>query len=299
MVILLLAIAYADAFAATEEKITSGSRQEEGLDTTTFNTPYGKLNVNLPDDLCAGDTLVGTVVAETAGATNDEIAKNDDELRGYVVEIKKAEDPTALDATALADTKRKPGAPPKSTCKDPEFSCFIPAAAKAVEICLTRNGKPVCSKVTKVAPSAPACVDEQSCVLPPISQCGHPSVVRTQTDGKPGSTKISVGGSECRILAKSPRAVVFRTPKTSVGPCEISVVDRDRSVRGTTCLVAVKLSASKPVLRKGEKAVLTVRVFGLDKAKGAAELRIENLTPGTVSVDGGNDQVVPLSVSKQ
>ena len=59
-----------------------------GLRIVTFDTSAGRLNVNLPDDMTAGDTISGTVVAEPKGNTNEERAKNSAELSGYVVELR-------------------------------------------------------------------------------------------------------------------------------------------------------------------------------------------------------------------
>ncbi len=58
-----------------------------GLNTAVFETPHGKLKVNLPDDAAGGDTISGTVVAEPAGNTPEEKAQNEDELVGYVVAV--------------------------------------------------------------------------------------------------------------------------------------------------------------------------------------------------------------------
>ena len=60
-----------------------------GLITTRFDTLEGTVSVNLPDDVAAGDTISGTVIAEPKGATKDEQAKNEDTLNGYVVEVAK------------------------------------------------------------------------------------------------------------------------------------------------------------------------------------------------------------------
>lgn len=68
----------------------------DGLNTTVFDTPNGKINVNLPEDMAAGDVLTGTVIADAApGQSPEEKAQNEDELNGYVVEIRKAEEPPA------------------------------------------------------------------------------------------------------------------------------------------------------------------------------------------------------------
>src|SRR5438132_8711231 len=58
-----------------------------GLQTATFDLPQGKIRVNLPDDVMAGDTITGTVIPEPKGNTDEERNKNRDVLNGYVVQI--------------------------------------------------------------------------------------------------------------------------------------------------------------------------------------------------------------------
>jgi len=58
-----------------------------GLTTVTFYLEPGKLAVKLPDDIRAGDTISGTVVAEPKGQTPEERAKNQGMLIGLDIKI--------------------------------------------------------------------------------------------------------------------------------------------------------------------------------------------------------------------
>ena len=51
-----------------------GTNNANGLLVTTFDTPQGKIKVNLTDDASAGDTISGTVVTEPAGKNDTERA---------------------------------------------------------------------------------------------------------------------------------------------------------------------------------------------------------------------------------
>lgn len=62
-----------------------------GLHAFRFDAPSGQLTVNLPDDMRAGDTISGTVVAEPKGQTPEARTKNQGELQGYVVSISSAD----------------------------------------------------------------------------------------------------------------------------------------------------------------------------------------------------------------
>ena len=61
--------------------------QGGGLQTATFNTFTGTVTVNLPEDIVAGDTFSGTVVAEPEGDSDKKKGKNLAALAGYVFEL--------------------------------------------------------------------------------------------------------------------------------------------------------------------------------------------------------------------
>jgi hypothetical protein len=57
------------------------------LTVVTFTVNPGKIKVYLPDDMRAGDTISGTVVADPKGQTEEERAKNRNELKDLALEI--------------------------------------------------------------------------------------------------------------------------------------------------------------------------------------------------------------------
>lgn len=58
-----------------------------GLTVVTFITNPGKIRVNLPDDMRAGDTISGTVIAEPNGATKEERGANQAELNKFGIKL--------------------------------------------------------------------------------------------------------------------------------------------------------------------------------------------------------------------
>src|ERR1700694_1684617 len=65
----------------------SGVKTADGLTVVTFTLDPGKISVNLPDDMRAGDTISGTVVAEPKGQSEAERTKNMGELTGLVIDF--------------------------------------------------------------------------------------------------------------------------------------------------------------------------------------------------------------------
>lgn len=296
--------------AQSGQKVAVTPRIGEGLNTTVFETPAGKINVNLPEDLAAGDTLSGTVLAEPVGQSPEEKAQASDELNGYVVEIKKCE--VAPPCPALVTYPEIPLYPPKvpactpppscppakkkTPCvspKDPPFTCTIPPSVPAIDVCLTKNGTPVCTQTVPVPASAPPS-PPNVCKIPSIGQCGHPIAIKAPCDGYASNSGVKIGDQKCPVLAESPRCVIAKSPRNVVGPCTLGFVERDRSCTAPFTNLQVKLTSPKTVLKKGESTTVTVTVTGLDNVSGPVDLRLVNNTPQTIDLEGGNTQSIPL-----
>lgn len=77
----------ADQRFAGIARVSAEAVTASGMHTATFATPNGSVKVHLPDDMAAGDTISGTVVAEAKGGTQEERSNNMAELRGYVIDL--------------------------------------------------------------------------------------------------------------------------------------------------------------------------------------------------------------------
>ena len=82
----------ANSTSTTKASVTTAN----GLQTIKFASDNGDVIVYLPDDMRAGDTISGTVVAEPKGQTEEERKKNMSVLSGYVIDIAP---PKALEMT--------------------------------------------------------------------------------------------------------------------------------------------------------------------------------------------------------
>ncbi len=246
-----------------------------GLNTTIFATPRGKIRVNLPDDMAAGDTLSGTVIAEPQGKNQSEIARNESELSGYVVELEKQQ----------------------TSSSGRIFKAAIPTAISTTYLILKdKKGEEVARAPIPVASTTPP-VEEFD--LPTIGQQGRPVEVRGPFDGDSGTTQIGVGGNDLEILAESPRKVVARNPSGQpVGPSELEVKEKDQTARGEFRTLGVKLSAPKLDLVRGEQTTLTLVVSGLEGIKEEVPLEIENKSSSVIQMGGGEMQRISISPSQ-
>ncbi|MEE9251773.1 MAG: hypothetical protein V3U74_00245 [Thermodesulfobacteriota bacterium] len=252
-----------------------------GLHTATFRTPHGNVKVNLPDDMAAGDTLSGTVVAEPFGENEREWQRNEDELNGYVVEVEKK----------------------KTTVSGKILKIAVPVtiAGGVVSLILRDSkGKKLASTMVPVNPTPPAIErppvpTEDDFHLPTVGQPGRPVEIEGPFDGDFDTTGVEIGGEEVDILAESPRKTVVLSPKDVVGPTTIKLTEGDVTVSGTMHNLRVRLSAPKTKLLRGEETTLGVNVSGLEGITEPVMLNLYNETPEVVNMEGGNAQTISIA----
>lgn len=288
---------------AQQDPVKATTETAFGLHTVTFDTLQGTVTVNLPDDTAPGDSISGTVIAEPKGKTEDEQAKNQDELNGYVVEVDRQQTPT--DQTSVR--------------------WVIPAATALIPVILrTRDGREIGRTQVPVAqPGPPPRTGQQPTPgpgrqprpspgpnqpgpppgqqppgggfqLPSVGQAGKPTEIKGSFDGDFGTTSVAIGGEAIRVLAESPRKAIVQSPTNVVGNAEIQLVEQGRQVKCRYRAVAVRLSAPKTALTRGEQTTMTVTVTGLDGLRSSLPLRLQNRSPGVVRMDGGNSQTLAI-----
>jgi hypothetical protein len=266
-----------------------------GLHTATFDTLQGTVTANLPDDLSAGDTISGTVVAEAKGKTEDEKARNQDQLNGYVVELEKQPAPvddkvakwaipstvaTAIPlvlknregkevARAMIPVKPQPEAPLQGSSKQ-------------------KAGKqPSNEKNVEGSPSKP----REIYAIPALAQAGKPLAIKGPFDGNITTTAIKIANQAASVLAESPRQVIAQTPAGLIGPGQVQLKKQDRVVaEGKLVSVGVRLSAAKLNLVRGETTMMTVSVLGGESLTVPVVVNLVNRSPWVVRMEGGQRQ---------
>jgi hypothetical protein len=267
-----------------------------GLQTATFDMPQGKLRLNLPDDMTAGDTITGTVIPEPKGSTEDERNTNRDVLNGYVVQIQGQSFPVDKGVVGPVVIRREQLPKGRPHTEDSFLDVFIVidphnhSAAARARIPLLPSG-------AVIAPDPKA---TPAFIIPPVGQTGRPIVITGPFDGNSSNTTINAAAlprsshdsGESGLIAESPRKAVFIAPTGVTGPIELHVTEGKRQTTGTYRNVGVNLSAPKTSLLKGESTTLTIEVSGLQGITEPVPLHL--VKGGVVSMEGGDVQTMSI-----
>ena len=249
------------------------TKTANGLFVTTFDTPQGKIKVNLTDDVAAGDTISGTVETEPAGKNDAERAQNQAELNGYVVE--------------LEGQRTKVG--------DKKITCKIPTTLtpEAKTIVLQHNGQTVAT--TEIPISATPPPTPNTFTLPTGGQQGRPIVIHGPCDGVfSPQDHVKVGPTILPPVAESPRSLIVQNTSDVVGPTNIECNENGVAMQCPFRNIGIKLSAPKLNLQRGETTTLHVVVMGLAGVTGDVPLDLVNNSPMVISMSGGETQHIVI-----
>ena len=258
--------------ASSAQTATTG-----GTTTTTFETSKGKIKVYLPDDMAAGDTISGTVTTEPSGKNDKEKQSNAATLNGYVV--------------AVADQK----SPISGGTVQRVY--LAPNINATTLILMDEKGKQVGNSLLPLAP-APVIATTPDFVVRAVGQIGHPIQVYGPFDGDSANTNIKIGNVDSRIIAESPRKVVCESSSGVVGPTNIEVTENATTATGKFRNLKIDLTAPKTSLLKGESTELHVEVNGLQGLTNPIPVQIQNQSPSTINLTGGNTQTISIQPSQ-
>lgn len=229
--------------------------------------------MTLPDDLSAGDTISGTVTSEPTGKDEKEKRRNADELKGYVVQIGNQRSPLSGGVIQRVHLEPAPTAP--------------------TLILLDEKSKPVGNFSIPIA-SGPPRTNSPNFVVSSVGQAGRTVQVYGPFDGDSSNTNITIGGVDAKVIAESPRKAICESPRTVVGPTNIDVAENGAVATGAFRNLKIDLTAPKTSLLKGESTELHVEVQGLQGLTQPVPVQVQNLSPSTVNLSGGNTQTINI-----
>ena len=248
------------------------SNTENGLYVSIFTTPHGKIRVNLPNDMAAGDTVSGSIYTEPAGKDETERNANLFQLNGYVVDLSGQ----------------------RTTVGDKTFTHNIRGPLSVV---LIYQSERVATSTVPLVPTQPGTPVEFR--LPTAAQQGRLFQIRGPFNGTFSPQDfVKVGGTPLPLVAESPRNLVVYNTSEAVGQSDLNLLENGVAVGCPFRNVSVRLSAPKLNLIRGEKTTLQVTVTGLGGLTGDHPLDLQNGSPGVITMSGGEQQRLTIRPSE-
>ena len=184
-----------------------------GLDVVTFKTPQGAILLDLPADLQAGDSIIGTVALQSKEQADKTHSSNGILLSMYTLSVG---DQTKLLSEAA-----------------PTWKLTVPAEEQALSVVLKdAQGIEVARVALPVPDVAPAAQQNEPTSaarlrFPPKGQAGRPLLLRGAVRGELTNLQVRIGGIEAPLLAASPRSIIVMSPTNVLGKTQLEMKQGD------------------------------------------------------------------------
>ena len=137
-----------------------------------------------------------------------------------------------------------------------------------------------------------------------IGQPGQTLRITGAFDGNAANTNVSLNGRACEIIAESPRMSYIKIPQNATaGVSNLTIAEKNNKEEHKMNVAILSLSTNRTTLHKGEKAIITVTVSGLQSLEKGTQSKVDitNFSPEIVSFKSitGNSfsQPIPSGLS--
>jgi hypothetical protein len=267
------------AIEVTSRQILIESRIVEvgpGIRSADFRTNLGDIFANLPIDAASGDRISGTLAAVPKGKTDADRKANADSLGSLSLGICGGAFPVS------GGTFFCPKVPEKS-----------------LELILMLGDRPL-DRVAVDVPEISQIPVLGKFFLPAEGLAYNRARIGGPLSGDLTRTKVLLGDAPAHVVAESPRVVVFDVPEGPPGKVRIEIHDGDHVLSGEFRIVGLRLTPPRPIIHTGDTTAFSAEVTGLTGLERPIPMTITNLSPGIVSMEGGNRQeftITPSDVS--
>ncbi len=259
---------------------TSPAQHKSNIRQISFATDKGTVTVNLPNDMTAGDVISGTVISEPSGRNQKRINKNEAALNNCSIETGDLRFP-------LSDGQMTFTIPADLATENMHFNL------------LDESGSLMESSVVPVMEETPFSFPENISpislyAVPPTMEQHIPAEIIGPFDGDFSNTTLTIGGDNVDILAESPRGLYFDVPSNKTDLQKIEINENGEIINSETRLIGLDITATQLKLKPGQTTEITVDLSGLGHLQEPLPLKITNLTPEVLLLQGGNNQSVTV-----
>jgi len=239
-----------------------------GVMSANFGLNLGNVYANLPSDLTVGERVSGSLAVVPKGKTDAERSANAAALRALDIDICGSKVSVASGIFVC----------PRVSSDRMEILLDIhPIARLFVE-----------PKVVTL-PTQPAFI------LPAEAVARGRSRILGPFSGDLAGTSVSIAGSPAHLVAESPRSCIFDVPEGPAGPGTIELRDGASSSTGPFRIIGLHLTPPTPIIHTGDTTSFAAEVYGLSGLDHTVSLVLKNLSTGVVSMEGGDEQTMPIA----
>ncbi len=244
---------------------------QPGLQIYKLKTVNGTVTVNLPDKIYPGETISGTVLAEPNVSEN--VKKN-------------KSNKLALLATTLSIFGNRF----KLDNQTLKFSLPDDPFELGPLIGLENEKGMIGSAGFVVQEGERPVLSAGDPVFPPFLRSGEYQNIPGKFDGVISNTRLMLNDLEIPVASESPGEIVTLVPGNISGIQKLSLTEGGKTYSAPMNVVDLKMTAEATTLQKGEHSTVHIVVDGLKGVETPVTVNVDNLTPMSIGMKGGNQQ---------
>ncbi len=242
-------------------------QQNNHLTTVTFANDQGNVNVYLPN-INARQTISGTVHLQPKGKNKNKQQKNLKKLRKLSLDV---------------------GGKPVALSND-QFT--LPDAEIDLDLSLVKNQRNLASTTVGIHS---AIRSGAGINVPDYVVTSDIPLITGTFDGIACQDCVTLAGQPVSILAESENSLILQVPDNITGQQELVIKEGETTYEQTINVLQLDLSAERLDLLRGQQTRLTVTVEGLDGLDLDVLMELVNNSPGNITLEGGNQQLITIS----
>ena len=246
-----------------------------GVLSANFGTNFGNVYANFPSDLRPGDRISGTLAAVPAGRKDAERDANGEALNALSIDVCGS----------------------GFTVGGRLFTCPRVSETGSIEIALKFEDRELSRLVLEV-PKVTMAPRRSAFLLPTEGLALNRARILGPFGGDASRTEVRIGDVGAHIVVESPRACVFDLPEQPVGVTRIELREGSEKFSGAFRMVGLRLTPPKRIIHTGDTTSFGAEVYGLTGLEKSLSLKLRNLSTDIVSMEGGDEQDVPIEPSR-
>jgi len=262
-------------YSCIQTKVSTSS--SKGLRTTIFENAKGKVTATLPENIPSGNIISGTVDAEPKGNNVSQKQQNSTVISGYVLDFQNQSEKTSV--------------------KNHRWQIPLTNQESKLPLVLKDNTGKILKEVLIPVKEKKEFVQKEVLTasdfsVPDYLSAGETTQLKGVFDGDLNSTSIRLNGAKTNLLAKTPGEVFFEVPENFSGQTDLELTEKKFSTNQKTNILHFEISADKLNLMKGEQTTISFKVSGLEGLETNVPLEYKNMSPGTITMEGGNEHEI-------
>ncbi len=236
-----------------------------GLVIDKYELKDGSITVQYPEKLSSGKRISGTVIVQPQSEKPSKKTKQLENLQKHILMFGK-----------------------NIPVKDGIFVVDLPEGKNLPIGILSENGAKIGEQFAQLTEP----IVGEKLKIPSTIKANSIEMIEGDFLGDVSKANLTLDKNPVEIIAGNENQLFYKVENVDPGKLKLNLDYGDQNQVQEINLIDYTLSIDKTILNRGEKAHLKAKVFGLQEVTDEVKLSVQNITLGTVLLEGGQEQSI-------